>query len=323
MRAERLLSILMVLQARSRATAQELAEQLEVSERTIYRDVDALSAAGIPIYADRGPGGGFALLEGYSSRLTGLTDEETRSLLLATVSKPLADLGLDRPLRDAILKLTASLPASLREETERDWSLLHLDPGPWFHAEEPVPHLPVVRRAVWNSRRLRIRYRRPGVDLYDRVIEPYGLVVKANIWYVVANTPNGMRFYRVSRIVEASLTGESFTRPPDFNLAAFWEAETRSFEESRFSYRVVARFAPDVQPDLPAMFGASMRNLMQAAVPDAAGWMILPATYDDEEYACKHLLGLGRRVEVLEPIDLREKIAYEIQEMQALYAGAV
>ncbi len=207
MRADRLLSILLLLQTRGRITAGRLAEMLEVSERTIYRDLDALSAAGIPVYAERGPGGGCALTDGYRTNLTGLTETEIRTLFVPGVHGPLADLGLGRVLEDALLKLMAALPSVHRHDAQRVRQRLLLDAAGWFRGEEPVPYLHTVQEAIWQDRALMLTYRRPDGVNTERLVDPYGLVAKASIWYLVAldRAAAEMRVFRVSRITEAAV----------------------------------------------------------------------------------------------------------------------
>lgn len=319
MRAGRLLSIMMILQGRGRTTAQELSAAMEVSERTIYRDLDALSAAGVPIYADRGPGGGFALMEGYRSGLTALNDAETRSLIMASIPGPLADLGMDKPLQDALLKLLAALPYARREEARRLRSLIHLDSGPWFTKPDETPYLPTAQRAVFEGRRLEMIYRTDEGAENHRIIEPYGLVAKSTIWYVVSNTPRGMRVYRVQRIQSASLTAEYFIRPDDFDLAAYWESWRDQFIASLPVYPVQARVSPELHDELAWRFGERVAEAAHNATPDAQGWLTLDLRYDNIHHAHEHLLGLGTRVEVLEPPELRAALVETLGQIAALY----
>ncbi|HEX6386024.1 MAG TPA: YafY family protein, partial [Anaerolineae bacterium] len=224
MRADRLISILMLLQANGRMTAQELADRLEVSTRTIYRDLDALSTSGVPVYAERGPSGGCALLDSYRTNLTGLTDKEVEALFMFTVPGLLADLGADKASEAAMWKLTASLPAPFRQDAQRVQERLHLDPAGWFQAEEPVPYLSAVQEALWQEHRLRMVYRRGDGHWVKRLVEPYGLVAKTSVWYMVAASYGQPQVYRVSRIQEAELTDSRFERPQDFDLDAYWQA---------------------------------------------------------------------------------------------------
>src|SRR5437868_4520088 len=203
MRADRLLSLLMLLQARGRMTAHDLAEELEVSERTIYRDVEALGIAGVPVVAERGPGGGCALLDGYRTNLTGLTEAELRALFLSTVSGPLADLGLKEAVNAAMLKLSAALPQVRLHDVDHMRQRVHLDPAAWFQPEEPTPYLNAIQDAVWHDQRLDITYRRVDGRRSKQCVEPYGLVAKASTWYFVGPVVENPRIYGVSHIKPA------------------------------------------------------------------------------------------------------------------------
>lgn len=224
MRADRLLSLLMLLQSRGRMTARELAEQLEVSERTIYRDIEALGIAGIPICAERGPGGGCFLLDGYQTKLTGLNAAEVRALFLFKMARPLADLGLSKALDDAMLKLSAALPAQQRDDAEQVRQRIHLDMEDWQQNISPVPHLTTIQEAVWHDRKLLIEYDEGCKLCQQHLIEPYGLVSKTNSWYVVAALVGEQRVFSVSRISTAVLSEEHFIRPATFDLSSFWAA---------------------------------------------------------------------------------------------------
>src|SRR5436190_22564811 len=221
MRSSRLLSVLLLLQTRGRMTARELATELEVSLRTIYRDVDSLAEAGVPLYGDRGPTGGYQLIDGYRTRLTGLTTDEASSIFLAGVPGRAAELGLGPVLATAQLKLLAALPTELRSRAGRIRERFHLDAPGWFRSGEEAPHLAIVAQAVWNQRQLRMAYRRPE-GIAERVVEPLGVVLKSGVWYVVAAREGQPRTYRVSRIQTAELLDERFERPEDFDLADYW-----------------------------------------------------------------------------------------------------
>src|SRR5262245_11112504 len=222
MRASRLLTILLILQARGRTTAQELANELEVSVRTVYRDVESLGAAGVPVYSERGPAGGYQLLDGYRTRLTGLTSAEAESLFLAGMPGPAAELGLGTVLAAAQLKLLAALPPELRSRAARIRERFYLDAPGWFHEADQTPYLAAVADAVWHQRALRVRYRRWGGEV-ERTLEPLGLVLKAGAWYVVARVDEQPRAYRVARILDLVVLDRRFERPGDFDLAAFWQ----------------------------------------------------------------------------------------------------
>jgi predicted DNA-binding transcriptional regulator YafY len=224
MRADRLLSILLLLQKRGRMTARELADQLEVSERTIYRDIEALGIAGIPIYAERGPGGGCSLLDGYQTRLTGLTETEVRALFLVNINaaQPLADLGLDHALDDALLKLSVALPTSQRDDAERVRRFIHLDMTGNDHCEKDNLYLHTIHEALWHERKLCLMFNVGNGTFREQLVEPYGLVSKTNAWYLVGVSDGEKQVYPLSLIASATLTNEQFARPTDFDLPGYW-----------------------------------------------------------------------------------------------------
>jgi len=320
MRADRLLSILLLLQARGRMTAQELAEEVEASPRTIYRDVDALSAAGVPVYADRGPGGGFALLDRYRTDLTGLKRDEARALFMLNVPKPLAQLGVDAELKAALLKLSAALPEARRPEEAMVRQRFYLDSSWWFQAEEPVPHLPALQKAVWQDQKLYLTVRLPFEAQDEWLVDPYALVAKAGVWYLVCARDGHLRVFRVSAVLAARLAGEGFQRPADFDLATFWQEWCAQYEGSRPSYPVLARVAPEMVPHLPLVFGEPIREAIARAGPaDGEGWITLTLPFEIFEAARMRILGLGRAVEVLEPLPLRMSVVDFAKQIVALY----
>lgn len=309
MRSSRLLSVLLLLQTRGRMTARELATELEVSLRTIYRDVDSLAEAGVPLYGDRGPTGGYQLIDGYRTRLTGLTTDEASSIFLAGVPGPAAELGLGTVLATAQLKLLAALPADLRTRAGRIRERFHLDAPGWFRGTEEAPHLATVAQAVWNQRRLRIRYRRAG-DVAERLLEPLGVVLKSGVWYVVAARDGEVRTYRASRIEDAELTDERFDRPEAFDLADYWAESTAAYEREMPRLAVEVRVAPDRVELLETLVGGSA---MRAAEPleaseDPDGWTHLRVFIDWPEDAASRLVGMGPFLEVLQPAELRNQI---------------
>jgi predicted DNA-binding transcriptional regulator YafY len=232
MRADRLISLMLLLHARGRMTAHTLAEQLEVSERTIYRDVDALSAAGVPVYVQPGVNGGIFLDENYRISFTGLTRAEVQALFVSSNNRPLADLGLDKAVEATLLKLFAALPSAYQAEVERLRSRFHIDPANWFQLADASPLLPTLQQAVWEDRVLAIKYQVVEGEWFEGVVNAYALVAKANIWYLVAEkTPGVFRNYRIGRIKQATLTDDHFTRQPDFDLAAYWDKSRRQFEQ--------------------------------------------------------------------------------------------
>jgi predicted DNA-binding transcriptional regulator YafY len=323
MRADRLLSLLMLLQARGRMTAPKLARELEVSERTIYRDIDALSAAGVPVYGEAGPGGGYALLDSYRTNLTGLTEGEVRALFMLNIPRPLADLGLGRDLGAALRKLAAALPSARRDDERRVRQRFLLDTVGWDQAEESAPHLTTVHRAVWQDRRLFLAYRiGPLAVQIKQTVDPYGLVAKAGDWNLVYALKDALRVQRVAALLDARLTDETFARPADFDLASFWQEWWAARQVSRASYVVTVRVAPGLVPELPGLFGDAMREqIAQAGPPDAAGWITLQLPFESLEVARARLLGFGRGVEVLAPWALRRSIQDYAEQIMAIYAA--
>jgi predicted DNA-binding transcriptional regulator YafY len=322
MRADRLLSLLMLLQARGRMTAPQLARELEVSERTIYRDIDALSAAGVPVYGEAGPGGGFALLDNYRTNLTGLTEGEVRALFMLSIPQPLADLGMGPDLGAALRKLASALPNARRVDETRVRQRFHLDAVAWDQAEEAAPHLAMVHRAVWEDRRLRLAYRiGPQAVHIEQTVDPYGLVAKAGVWHLVYAANGAIRVQGVASLRDARLSGETFERPAEFDLVAFWREWCAARDVSRSRYVVTVRVAPDFAPELPRFFGDGMRDkIARASPPDAEGWLTLQMPFESLEAARARLLGFGRGVEVLAPYALRRSILDYAEQIVALYA---
>lgn len=239
MRAERLLRLLLQLQTRGQSTVQELARALEVSPRTVQRDLDALSLAGVPVYSIRGRGGGWALLPDYRSRLTGLTPSEVMSVFVGATAHVLADLGLDASSDQAVSKLIASLPEGTRREAEFARQRLLIDHAGWDDRREAPRWLDLCRQAVWEERRITITY----ADRADPfTVSPLGLVAKTRTWYLVAVRGDGrLRTYRLGRLTSATLTDEPFTRPPAFDLASYWADSQREFRATRPTYPIVLR----------------------------------------------------------------------------------
>lgn len=322
MRADRLLALLMILQTRGRVTADRLAAELEVSVRTIYRDIEALSTAGVPVYADRGPGGGCTLLDSYRTTLTGLSEDEARALFMLSIPTPLAKLGVTENLRGALLKLNAALPASRMQAALRTRQRIHLDPQMWHQQEEdPLPHLQTLHQAVWEDRVVLLTYRRIFETDIQRQVEPYALVAKGTIWYLVYRLPEGdWRALRVSAIQDVQLSPHTFTRQADFDLPAFWAALVSAQESHPFVFEAVVRAAPQLMPWLAAAFRAQDRQRITAVgSADDRGWVRLTLRYESFEAARAHLLGLGGAVEVLEPLPLRLSVLDYARQVVAVY----
>lgn len=322
MRASRLISILLLLQTRGRMTAQQLADELEVSIRTVYRDVDELSGSGIPVYADRGSRGGFQLVEGYRTRLTGLTPEEAETLFLSGYPGPAAQLGLGTVLAAAQLKVLAALPPELRSRASRVRQRFHLDAPGWFQEPDVAPHLQAIAEAVWSDRRLKMRYRRGSEegDVVERIADPLGLVSKAGVWYLVAQA-GSIRTYRVSRILDLAILPDRFERPDEFDLAVYWEQSVAAYEDSLPSFPAVVRIRAAGLTRLPSALGPGRAReaLTSAGNPDDEGWLTLEMRLEDFWNAETVLLQLGPDAEVLEPIELRRHIADITRAMAGRY----
>jgi predicted DNA-binding transcriptional regulator YafY len=308
-RASRLVSVLLLLQARGQLTAGELARELEVSERTIHRDVEALSASGVPIYAERGAQGGIRLVDGYRTRLTGMTGEEAEALFLAGMPGPAAELGLGTVVAGAQLKVLASLPPELRVRASRLVERFHLDAGDWFRRSQPVPHLGALSDAVWNAHRIAIDYDR-GEGPNRRVLEPLGLVLKAGTWYVVASVDGQIRTYRVSRVVAAEPSEDRFERPDGFDLARYWAESSEAYEREVARMEVSVRVRPDRLGNLHDAVGNTAFDAAEYLTePDPEGWLRLRVRVDWPDEAPLTMLRAGPWLEVLGPPEIRARVA--------------
>lgn len=320
MRADRLLSLLILLQTRGTLTARDLAVELEVSERTIYRDVEALSMAGVPVYAERGPGGGISLLEEYRTNLTGLTAEEVQALFMLSIPTPLLQLGVGGELKAALLKLTAALPEARQRDQQVARQRIHLDACWWGQTGRAGPHLALVQQAVWQDRRLRIAFRTFFGGEIDLVVEPLGLVAKASDWHMVALRVGRPHVYRVADLSQAEVLPDRFERPDDFDLVEFWSAYCAQVESERGLYAVNVRVAPALIPEFGYHFGDQAGSaLAQAEPPDADGWRVVRLWFANEIQARSKILSLGGAAKVLEPLPLRRSVADFATQILGLY----
>jgi predicted DNA-binding transcriptional regulator YafY len=314
MRADRLLSLLLLLQIHRRMTVRELAKRLEVSVRTVYRDMEALNTAGIPITAKRGADGGWFLLDGYRTNLTGLNESEVQALFVPGPSPLLDDLGLRKAAEGALLKVLAALPVLFRRHAEEMRQRIHIDAAGWDRLDEHAPWFSLLQEAVWQERKLFLRYRRRDESVADYLVDPLGLVAKANIWYLVGMVEQGYRVFRVSRIQSGKIADLPCIRPASFDLAVFWQQWSEHWRKQASPglrrYPVLVRVAPSLVPHLALRYGEEIEEQVeQAAPPDLAGWIRLTFTFETEEVAWSHILSFGSLIEVLEPQDLRKKIA--------------
>lgn len=322
MRATRLVSLLLLLQSRDRMTAQELADALEVSVRTIYRDVDSLNAAGVPVYGEPGHDGGYRLLDGYRTRLTGLTTTEAESLFLTGLPAAAAQLGLAAAVTTAQLKLKAALPAELRDRASRIADRFHLDTPSWYHDTDHTPHLAVIADATWNQHALRVRYLRwAQPHEITRTVQPHGLVLKAGNWYLVAHSQGQFRTYRISRILDVDVLPQLFDRVEGFDLASHWNSYLNHFDQRRHQDTAILRLSRRGLDRLPHLLEpATVLAAQQTAVgPNPAGWTEVEIPIESVKAAVPELLKFGADVEIIAPEDLRNEIIQTLQAMNRIY----
>ncbi|MFE3856888.1 helix-turn-helix transcriptional regulator [Streptomyces griseorubiginosus] len=322
MRAARLIKMVLLLQSRPSMTAAELARELEVSERTVTRDAQALSEAGVPVYADRGRAGGYRLIGGYRTRLTGLARGEAEALFLSGVPGALREMGLEDAASAARLKVSAALLPSLSDASRTAAQRFHLDAPGWFTEPKSPELLPVVAEAVWDDRRVTARYRGQEREV-ERDLEPYGLVLKAGVWYVCARVAQGgsFRVYRIDRFTAVEARADRFVRDEEFDLPGFWAERAEQFARSILRAEVVVRLSPDGVRRLPyAVDPAAAREALAAAGgPDADGRLTLTLPVESEQVAHSQLLGLGPEVEVLAPQSLRARFVDDVARLGRLY----
>ncbi|WP_427167479.1 helix-turn-helix transcriptional regulator [Streptomyces sp. C1-1] len=322
MRAARLIKMVLLLQSRPSMTAAELARELEVSERTVTRDAQALSEAGVPVYADRGRAGGYRLIGGYRTRLTGLARSEAEALFLSGVPGALREMGLEDAASAARLKVSAALLPSLRDASRAAAQRFHLDAPNWFTEPKAPALLPAVAEAVWDDRTITARYRGRDAEV-ERTLEPYGLVLKAGVWYLCARVAERetYRVYRIDRFTAVDGGGERFERDEEFDLPAFWDERAEQFARSILRAEVVVRLSAAGVRGLPHVVDpASAREALAAAgSPGADGRVTVTLPVESEEVAHAQLAGLGPEVEVLAPPSLRERFASDAARLAALY----
>jgi predicted DNA-binding transcriptional regulator YafY len=288
-------------------TSRDLAARLEVSERTIHRDMEALSGVGIPVTAARGSTGGWSLLGDYRTNLTGLNEAEIQSLFLTKSTKLLADLHLDKAADGALLKLLASLPSTFRQGAERARQRIYIDVSGWSRREEAVPFLPVLQEALWTERQLVIGYERgENAEAVERLISPFGLVAKGSVWYLVGAVNGNVRTYRVSRISFAKVLDSVATVPVEFKLAEYWEQAASSFKSGAPKYLASFWVSPSVL--LRLNFAGRFARVNETDETDERGWKKVIIGFDVDEMACEYAVSFGPNMEVIEPLTLREKV---------------
>jgi predicted DNA-binding transcriptional regulator YafY len=321
MRASRLLSVLLLLQTRGRMTARQLADELEVSVRTIYRDVGALHEAGVPLYGDAGHAGGYQLLDGYRTRLTGLTAAEAETLFLSGLPGPAAELGLGSVLAAAQLKLKAALPASMREHADRLSERFHLDAPGWYRDAAEVPYLPLIATAVWERQAIQVRYQRwKAPTEVTRTLEPHGLVLKAGTWYVVARCGGTFRTYRVDQITDASPCDGAFDRAPEFDLESWWRSYLADFQRRLHTGHALIRLSPNGAERVRGLLSAPVATaVLNEGTTEPDGWVTALVPIESADQALADFMKLGADAEILEPAELRAAAARTAGAMAALY----
>jgi len=320
-RADRLVSLVLLLQARGRLPARALAAELEVSVRTVYRDIAALNTAGVPVVTESGPNGGCWLLDGYRFPLRGLSADEASALLMLGVPAAIAELGLADALAAAQRKISVT---SGDGSGSPGPALVHLDMPRWFHGAEQVQHLPALASAVRERRQLRLGYRR-GDDRPEtmRVVSPLGLVNKAGIWYLVASgaqRDDAPAVFRVGRVTSARALADSFARPSGFDLAVFWAGWSAAFLGGLPKVEVRVRASPGALAAFPEVFGEAARQVLDAAgPPDGLGFREVTLAFEHETAAVQRLAGFGGQVEVLSPASVRTRLVATARDLLDRY----
>ncbi|MDJ1136467.1 helix-turn-helix transcriptional regulator [Streptomyces iconiensis] len=355
MRASRLIKMVLLLQARREMTGAELAAELEVSERTVARDVLALSEAGVPVYADRGRAGGYRLVGGYRTRLTGMGRSEAEALFLSGVPSALRDMGLDDVASAAKLKVSAALDPSLRGVQDSAAQRFHLDAPGWWQAPKTPALLPALADAVWTDRVAEVRYLRRETEV-ERELEPHGLVLKAGQWYLAARVrrpdeaggrrgedgphdpraapsrepvgpeaqPRAWRVYRVDRFTEVTVRDQHFARQEDFDLSAFWAERAAAFARALLRTEVTLRLTAAGTRQLRyATDRTAAEEALARGTADSEGLTTVALRVENEEVAFSQLLALGPECEVLAPPPLRARFAEAAQRSAALYGNTV
>lgn len=321
MKASRLLSILMLLQSHGRMTARALAQAMEVSERTILRDIDQLSAAGVPLWSERGRLGGYQLSPGWSTQLTGMTESEANALLLAGLPSAATELGLGSAAASARLKILASLPAPWREQAARVGERLHIDPVDWYRVQDTPQFLHEAAEAVWQGRRIQLRYQ-SWRSASSRLLEPLGLVMKAGAWYIAARDVGKevVRTYRLASVIELKAGTRTFKRPRSFDLARYWQASVARFEAELRPLQAHVRVS---QKGLACLEHSRLRFAPRPVAPNdppvPAGWKDIWLPLESIDEGAMQVLGYGGDVEVIEPLELRRRVASLATQLLAVH----
>lgn len=319
MKSGRLLSTLMLLQAHGRLSTRELAERLEVSQRTAHRDMEALSQAGVPILALRGAQGGWELAKGWRTRVPGLDEAELRALLMSQPSA-LGDPSLAAASERAFGKLLAAMPHKMQTQAASIRARLHIDPEGWHPSANDRGLLPIVQDAIARDCKLTFLYSRADGESSVRTVDPFGIVSKQAIWYLVARAPAGMRTYRISRMQNAVVLAVTFERPAHFDLAAHWKSATAQLQQKRGQVQATLALAPDAAASLSRWCRVLPAQPPQGipALPD--DWTVLQVFFESTEEALFLALGLGARVHVLAPATLQDRVRQQMLAAQDIWS---
>jgi predicted DNA-binding transcriptional regulator YafY len=317
MRADRLISILLLLQNHEKVTTKVLAKELEVTERTIHRDMESLSAAGIPVLAERGKHGGWRLVDQYRTRLTGLKESELKTLFLSPSFQLLSDLGFTKDWKEARQKLLASLPNALQTHADEMWNRVHIDTDTWRQSSQELSALSTLQQAIWEERKLKMNYEKANKETSERIVEPLGLVAKGRTWYLIAISNGDIRNFRVSRIKSAELTIDSFSRPAEFQLAEYWNQSKQTFVENLPTFEVDVEVSPSIVQRLT--FTGRFVQLLNTGTPKENGWIPVKLSFDTEQEAKAYILGFGDQIRILQPISLIDSIQQMAKSLLSLY----
>ncbi|OOE12675.1 helix-turn-helix transcriptional regulator [Fictibacillus arsenicus] len=318
MRADRLISILLLLQNHEKMTTKALAEELEVTERTIHRDMEALSSAGIPVLAERGKHGGWRLVDQYRTKLTGLKDNELKTLFLSPSFQLLSDLGFTKDWKEARQKLLASLPNSLQTQADDMWNRVHIDTDTWRQSSQELSALSTLQQAIWKERTIKMGYEKANKETSERIVEPLGLVAKGRTWYLIAASNGELRNFRVSRIKSPEMTDEVFARPQDFKLAEYWNQSKQTFVQNLPVFEVEVEVSPAIIPRL-TFTGRFAQVLHTGAPNDEDGSIPVQLSFDTKEEAAAFVLGFGDKIKIKQPVSLIDTVTKMAESALSLY----
>ncbi|MBD7965912.1 helix-turn-helix transcriptional regulator [Fictibacillus norfolkensis] len=306
MRADRLISILLLLQNHEKMTTKALAKELEVTERTIHRDMEALSAAGIPVLAERGKHGGWRLVDQYRTRLTGLKDSELKTLFLSPSFQLLSDLGYTKDWKEARHKLLAALPNTLQTHADHLWNRIYIDTDSWKQSTQETTALGLLQQAIWEERKIKITYEKANKETSERTVEPLGLVAKGRTWYLIAVSIEDMKNFRVSRIKSVELLNEAFIRPANFNLADYWTESKHQFVQNLPVFEVDVEASPSIIQRLS--FSGRFAQVVSTGSPNENGWIPVKLTFDTKQEAAAYIIGFGDQMKIVSPHSLIESV---------------